>query len=105
MMAKDSVQSRQLRISFTEFTYQLVQGLISIGCTNTKGAACKWAARTNGEYRNGNRVDPENGQWRAFALTTQLIKKQTAPSFGKTEHGSVWLDPQRTSPYGFINTG
>lgn len=103
MMAKDSVQNRLVTgLSFTEFTYQLVQGYDFYwlykhkGCKLQMGGSDQW-----GNIVTGTELIRRMDGGEAFALTTQLIKKADGTKFGKTENGSVWLDPQRTSPYSF----
>ncbi len=103
MMAKDSVQNRLVTgLSFTEFTYQLVQGYDFFwlykhkGCKLQMGGSDQW-----GNIVTGTELIRRMDSGEAFALTTQLIKKADGTKFGKTEQGSVWLDPQRTSPYRF----
>jgi len=103
MMAKDSVKSRlESGLSFTEFSYQLVQGYDFYHLYKTKN--CK--LQLGGSDQWGNIVTGtelirrmENGE--AFAITTPLIKKADGTKFGKTEGGNVWLDKKRTSPYKF----
>ncbi|MBO7595062.1 MAG: tyrosine--tRNA ligase [Salinivirgaceae bacterium] len=114
MMAKDSVQKRlngEARdgLSFTEFTYQLLQGYDFLylnehkNCKLQLGGADQWGNITTGSElirrTNGNEC---------FALTCPLVTKADGGKFGKTESGNVWLDPARTSPYQFyqfwINT-
>jgi len=114
MMAKDSVQKRlngEARdgLSFTEFTYQLLQGYDFLylnehkNCKLQLGGADQWGNITTGSElirrTNGNEC---------FALTCPLVTKADGGKFGKTESGNVWLDPVRTSPYQFyqfwINT-
>jgi tyrosyl-tRNA synthetase len=103
MMAKDSVQKRlESGLSFTEFTYQLVQGYDFYwlykhkDCKLQMGGSDQWGNIVTGTELIRRK---ENGE--AFALTTQLIKKADGTKFGKTEGGNVWLDPKRTSPYKF----
>jgi tyrosyl-tRNA synthetase len=103
MMAKDSVQKRlETGLSFTEFTYQLVQGYDFYwlykhkNCKLQMGGSDQWGNIVTGTELIRRK---ENGE--AFALTTQLIKKADGTKFGKTEGGNVWLDPKRTSPYKF----
>ena len=103
MMAKDSVKSRlETGISFTEFSYQLVQGYDFFWLWKNK--KCK--AQLGGSDQWGNIVTgtelirrKENGK--AFAVTTPLIKKADGGKFGKTESGNIWLDKTKTSPYKF----
>lgn len=103
MMSKDSVQKRlESGLSFTEFTYQLVQGYDFYwlykhkNCKLQMGGSDQWGNIVTGTELIRRK---ENGE--AFALTTQLIKKADGTKFGKTEGGNVWLDPKKTSPYKF----
>jgi tyrosyl-tRNA synthetase len=105
MMAKDSVKKRlegDTGMSFTEFTYQLVQGYDFYylwkhhNCTIQMGGSDQW-----GNIVTGTELIRRKDAGEAFALTTQLIKKADGTKFGKTESGAVWLDPDRTSPYQF----
>lgn len=103
MMAKDSVQKRlELGLSFTEFTYQLVQGYDfywlykNKNCKLQMGGSDQWGNIVTGTELIRRK---ENGE--AYALTTQLIKKADGTKFGKTEGSNVWLDPRKTSPYKF----
>ncbi len=103
MMAKDSVQKRlETGLSFTEFTYQLVQGYDFYwlykhkNCKLQMGGSDQWGNIVTGTELIRRKTDGE-----AFALTTQLIKKADGTKFGKTEGGNVWLDPKKTSPYKF----
>lgn len=106
MMAKDSVRKRLSGdgegMSFTEFTYQLVQGYDFLhlyreqGCRLQMGGSDQWGNITAGTELI-RRI--EGGE--AYALTCPLITKADGGKFGKTEEGNVWLDPQRTSPYQF----
>lgn len=103
MMAKDSVQKRlETGLSFTEFTYQLVQGYDfywlykNKNCKLQMGGSDQWGNIVTGTELIRRKEDGE-----AFALTTQLIKKADGTKFGKTEGGNVWLDPRKTSPYKF----
>ena len=107
MMAKDSVKNRlsgedREGMSFTEFTYQLIQGYDfyylwkNHGITLQMGGSDQWGNITTGTELI-RRIDGGS----AFALTTPLIKKADGTKFGKTESGNVWLDPARTSPYKF----
>ena len=104
MMAKDSVKKRlETGISFTEFTYQLVQGydylylFDHIGCKLQMGGSDQWGNITTGTELIRRKL---NGN--AFALTAPLITKSDGGKFGKTEEGNVWLDPAKTSPYKFF---
>lgn len=107
MMAKDSVKKRVdsesgTGMSFTEFTYQLVQGFDYLylyreyGCKLQMGGSDQWGNITTGTELIRRK---EGGE--AFALTCPLITKSDGGKFGKTEEGNVWLDPERTSPYKF----
>jgi len=103
MMAKDSVQKRlESGLSFTEFTYQLVQGYDfywlykNKNCKLQMGGSDQW-----GNIVTGTELIRRKDEGEAFALTTQLIKKADGTKFGKTEGGNVWLDSKKTSPYKF----
>ncbi len=105
MMAKDSVKKRiegETGMSFTEFTYQLVQGYDFYylwkekNCQIQMGGSDQW-----GNIVTGTELVRRKGGGTAFAITTQLIKKADGTKFGKTESGAVWLDPAKTSPYKF----
>jgi tyrosyl-tRNA synthetase len=103
MMAKDSVQNRlETGISFTEFSYQLVQGydfvhlLKNHGCKLQMGGSDQW-----GNIVTGTELIRRMGAGEGFALVAPLITKADGGKFGKSEQGNVWLDPQRTSPYRF----
>lgn len=110
MMAKDSVQKRlngEARdgLSFTEFTYQLLQGYDFLHLFQTKG--CKMQLGGNDQWGNMTtgteliRRTLGNDQ-EAYALTCPLITKADGKKFGKTESGNIWLDRKRTSPYKFF---
>jgi tyrosyl-tRNA synthetase len=103
MMGKDSVQNRlESGLSFTEFTYQLVQGYDfywlykNKGCRLQMGGSDQW-----GNIVTGTELIRRKDGGEAFALTTPLIMKADGTKFGKTEQGNVWLDAKRTSPYHF----
>ena len=103
MMAKDSVKSRlETGMSFTEFSYQLVQGYDFYhlnkehGCIIQLGGSDQW-----GNIVTGTELIRRKGGGEAYAVTTPLIKKADGTKFGKTEGGSVWLDPEKTTPYQF----
>lgn len=103
MMAKDSVKSRlETGMSFTEFSYQLVQGYDFYylwkhhGIKLQMGGSDQW-----GNIVTGTELIRRKDGGEAFALTTPLIKKADGTKFGKTEDGNVWLDAKRTSPYKF----
>lgn len=103
MMAKDSVQKRlETGLSFTEFSYQLVQGYDyywlyqNKNCKIQMGGSDQW-----GNIVTGTELIRRKMNGDAFALTTPLIKKADGTKFGKTEQGNMWLDPKKTSPYKF----
>jgi tyrosyl-tRNA synthetase len=107
MMAKDSVKKRisgegQSGMSFTEFSYQLVQGTDflhlyrTMGCKLQMGGSDQW-----GNITTGTELIRRKESGEAFAMTCPLITKADGGKFGKTESGNVWLDPERTSPYEF----
>ena len=107
MMAKDSVKKRlsgesQQGMSFTEFSYQLVQGYDFLnlynnyGCKLQLGGSDQW-----GNITTGTELIRRTTGGEAYALTCPLITKADGGKFGKTESGNVWLDPRYTSPYKF----
>ncbi len=107
MMAKDSVKKRlsaeaKEGMSFTEFTYQLVQGYDFLylyqnhNCTLQMGGSDQW-----GNITTGTELIRRIGGGKGYALTCPLITKADGTKFGKTESGNVWLDANRTSPYKF----
>ncbi len=105
MMAKDSVKKRfegDAGMSFTEFTYQLVQGYDyyylnkHMNCKLQMGGSDQW-----GNIVTGSELIRRKGGGEAFAFTCPLIKKADGTKFGKSEQGNVWLDPEKTSPYQF----
>ncbi|TAG49148.1 MAG: tyrosine--tRNA ligase, partial [Runella slithyformis] len=107
MSAKDSVKKRlETGISFTEFSYQLLQGYDFYWLYKNKnvrlqmGGSDQWGNITTGTElikRKENNND-EAAEYRAFALTTPLVTKADGTKFGKSETGNVWLDPAMTSP-------
>lgn len=103
MIAKDSVQKRlESGLSFTEFTYQLVQGYDFYWLYNNK--KCKLQMGGSDQWGNivtGTELIRRKAEGDAFAITTKLITKADGTKFGKTEGGNVWLDPKKTSPYKF----
>jgi len=103
MMAKDSVKTRlETGLSFTEFSYQLVQGYDFYWLNKNKG--CKIQLGGSDQWGNivtGTELIRRKGDGEAWAITTPLIKKADGTKFGKTEGGNVWLDKKRTSPYKF----
>lgn len=107
MMAKDSVKNRissesNEGMSFTEFTYQLVQGYDFLHlyqahqCTIQMGGSDQW-----GNITTGTELIRRIGNGKGFAITCPLITKSDGSKFGKSEGGNVWLDAKRTSPYKF----
>ena len=107
MMAKDSVKMRLQRdssegMSFTEFSYQLLQGYDFLwlyenkGCLLQMGGSDQWGNITTGTELIRRTLGKE-----AFALTCPLIRKADGRKFGKTEKGNIWLDPEKTTPYEF----
>lgn len=103
MLTKDSVKNRmESGISFTEFSYQLVQGYDfyylwkNKNCKLQMGGSDQW-----GNIVTGTELIRRMGGGDAFALTTHLVTKADGTKFGKTEEGNVWLDPAKTSPYKF----
>ena len=105
MMAKDSVKKRiegDSGMSFTEFTYQLVQGYdfywlyTNKNCKLQMGGSDQW-----GNIVTGTELIRRKAGGEAFAFTCPLITKADGGKFGKTEQGNIWLDPKRTSPYQF----
>lgn len=105
MMSKDSVKKRlegETGMSFTEFTYQLVQGYDfywlyeNKNCKLQMGGSDQW-----GNIVTGTELIRRKSGGEAFAFTCPLITKADGGKFGKTEKGNIWLDPQKTSPYQF----
>lgn len=107
MMAKDSVKKRigeesKMGMSFTEFSYQLVQGYDFLhlynnnNCKIQMGGSDQW-----GNITTGTELIRRKAGGEAFAITCPLITKADGGKFGKTESGNVWLDPEKTSPYAF----
>ena len=107
MMSKDSVKKRLSSdaaegMSFTEFTYQLVQGYDFLhlyktyNCTLQMGGSDQW-----GNITTGTELIRRIGNGKGYALTCPLITKADGTKFGKTESGNIWLDPNLTSPYKF----
>ncbi|MCU4174538.1 tyrosine--tRNA ligase [Carboxylicivirga sp. N1Y90] len=108
MMSKDSVKKRlgsesKEGMSFTEFTYQLVQGFDFLqlyrdkNCKIQMGGSDQW-----GNITTGTELIRRKERGEAFALTCPLITKADGGKFGKTESGNIWLDPEKTSPYHFF---
>ena len=105
MMSKDSVKRRlegDSGMSFTEFTYQLIQGYdfyhlyTAKNCKLQMGGSDQW-----GNIVTGTELIRRKANGEAFAFTCPLLKKADGTKFGKSERGNVWLDPQKTSPYLF----
>ncbi|WP_442592247.1 tyrosine--tRNA ligase [Pedobacter sp. AW31-3R] len=105
MMAKDSVKKRlegETGMSFTEFSYQLVQGYDfyylwkNHNCSIQMGGSDQW-----GNILTGTELIRRKDAGTAYGVTTQLIKKSDGTKFGKTESGAIWLNPEKTSPYKF----
>jgi tyrosyl-tRNA synthetase len=107
MMAKESVKKRlgsesKVGMSFTEFTYQLLQGFDflhlykTMDCKIQMGGSDQW-----GNITTGTELIRRKEGGKAYAITCPLIKKADGTKFGKTEDGNVWLDKSRTSPYKF----
>jgi tyrosyl-tRNA synthetase len=107
MMAKDSVKKRisgedREGMSFTEFTYQLVQGYDFFHLWKNNGVKLQMGGSDQwGNIVTGTELIRRKEGGEAWALTTPLIKKADGTKFGKTESGNIWLDPKRTSPYEF----
>lgn len=104
MMAKDSVKKRlETGLSFTEFSYQLVQGYDFLwlnehkNCKLQMGGSDQW-----GNITTGTELIRRKNGGEAYALTCPLITKADGGKFGKTETGNIWLDPEKTSPYKFL---
>lgn len=105
MMSKDSVRKRiegETGISFTEFTYQLIQGYDfywlyqNKNCKLQMGGSDQW-----GNITTGTELVRRKAGGEAFAFTCPLLTKADGGKFGKTEQGNVWLDPEKTTPYQF----
>ncbi len=107
MMSKDSVKKRLSRessegMSFTEFTYQLLQGYDFLYLYKNKGVKLQLGGADQwGNITTGTELIRRSLGGEAFALTCPLITKADGGKFGKTEKGNIWLDPERTSPYQF----
>ena len=103
MMAKDSVQKRlETGLSFTEFSYQLMQAYDFLVLYRTKGCRLQMGGSDQwGNITTGTELIRRMEGGNAFALTCPLITKADGTKFGKTEGGNVWLDPKKTSPYKF----
>ena len=103
MMAKDSVKNRlETGMSFTEFSYQLIQGYDFYHLWKNRGVKLQMGGSDQwGNITTGTELIRRLGRGSAHALTTPLIKKADGTKFGKSEGGNVWLDPKRTTPYAF----
>jgi len=103
MMAKDSVKNRlENGMSFTEFSYQLVQGYDFYHLWKNNGVMLQMGGSDQwGNIVTGTELIRRMAGGEAYALTTPLIKKADGTKFGKSEGGNIWLDPKRTSPYAF----
>lgn len=103
MMAKDSVKTRlEKGISFTEFTYQLLQGYDFYHLYKERGVKLQMGGSDQwGNITTGTELIRRKAGGEAYALTTPLITKADGQKFGKSEGGNVWLDPEMTSPYNF----
>lgn len=103
MLAKESVQKRlESGMSFTEFSYQLIQGYDFYYLWKNQGVQLQMGGSDQwGNIVTGTELIRRKDAGEAFALTTQLIKKADGTKFGKTESGNIWLDPKKTSPYRF----
>ena len=103
MMAKDSVKNRlETGISFTEFTYQLIQGYDFYWLWKNKDVKIQFGGSDQwGNILTGNELIRRLEGGESYALTTPLITKSDGGKFGKTEDGNVWLDENKTSPYKF----
>jgi tyrosyl-tRNA synthetase len=107
MMSKDSVKKRlssesSVGMSFTEFTYQLVQGNDFLHLYNTKNCMIQMGGSDQwGNITTGTEMVRRMAGGKAYAITCPLITKADGGKFGKTESGNIWLDPKKTSPYKF----
>lgn len=103
MLAKDSVKNRlENGMSFTEFSYQLVQGYDFYYLWKNKGVKLQMGGSDQwGNIVTGTELIRRKANGEAFAITTPLIKKADGTKFGKTESGNIWLDRTKTSPYKF----
>ena len=103
MMAKDSVKKRiDTGLSFTEFSYQLLQGNDFVHLYNTYNCKLQFGGSDQwGNITTGTELVRRISGGEAFAFTCPLLTKSDGGKFGKTESGTVWLDPEKTSPYAF----
>ena len=107
MMSKDSVKNRigsesKEGMSFTEFTYQLVQGYDFLQLYQNQNATLQMGGSDQwGNITTGTELIRRIGKGKGYAITCPLITKSDGSKFGKSEGGNIWLDPNRTSPYKF----
>lgn len=103
MMAKDSVKKRiETGISFTEFSYQLLQGYDFLHLYNTRNVRVQFGGSDQwGNITTGTELVRKKAGGEAWAFTCPLLTKADGGKFGKTESGTVWLDPEKTSPFAF----
>jgi tyrosyl-tRNA synthetase len=103
MLSKDSVQKRlEFGLSFTEFSYQLIQGYDFYYLNTTKNIKLQFGGGDQwGNIVTGTELIRRKGGHDAFAFTCPLLKKADGGKFGKTESGNIWLDKEKTSPYQF----
>jgi tyrosyl-tRNA synthetase len=103
MMSKDSVQSRlQTGISFTEFSYQLLQGFDFVVLRRELGVTMQMGGSDQyGNITAGIELNRKMDEAKVYAVTTPLLTKSDGSKFGKSEKGNIWLDPEMTSPYQF----
>jgi tyrosyl-tRNA synthetase len=103
MLAKDSVKNRlENGMSFTEFSYQLIQGYDFYHLYKTQGVQLQMGGSDQwGNIVTGTELIRRKDAGEAYALTTPLIKKADGTKFGKSESGNIWLDKNKTSPYKF----
>ena len=103
MLAKDSVKNRlESGISFTEFSYQLIQGYDFYWLWKNKNVKIQMGGSDQwGNIVSGTELIRRKANGAAFGITTNLLTKSDGGKFGKTEEGNIWLDPIKTSPYNF----
>ena len=103
MMAKDSVKNRlESGMSFTEFSYQLIQGYDFYHLNRTHNVKLQMGGSDQwGNITTGTELVRRKGGGEAFAMTSPLLTKADGGKFGKSEKGNIWLDPEKTSPYEF----
>ena len=107
MMAKDSVKNRlETGLSFTEFSYQLVQGYdFQYLYTHMDVKLQLGRQRPVGQHHHRHRADPPHGRGEAHAITTPLLTKADGSKFGKSEGGNVWLDKAAPRPIASTSSG